>query len=105
MAATVVVSIGRGTRQGPLSAEAWRRFMGATFLAVAARADVVFHGEGRGLYEDEVEGSYTVIATQESPLGQWRYALEERLADLAKQWHQESIALTITTNTQFVKGV
>lgn len=89
---TTVISIGRriGT-SATMSDPAWDRFRRETVeVARAHCGEVFFSGTGRGQYEGVVEESFTVIAQHPTD----RAALRERLANLARMYGQESIAVT-----------
>ncbi len=105
---TVVVSIGRGWSLNcegePMWDEFWGDFRNDTFKAVEDYAtrnggEIVFFGDGVGVYEGKEEESYTVIASVPETFD---VGLIPRLAELADLFGQESIALTITNNTSFV---
>lgn len=102
MPMTIVVSIGRGVTEGTLDHRTWSRFKDLTWNLMHDYGDVVFHGEGVGVYEEQTEDAYTVIATSKK----WREAdaaeLRIRLGALASCYRQDCIALTITAATEFV---
>ena len=96
MATTVVVGIGRNVGDEPMSDERWADFRAATADEVFfASGKLHFEGEGTGYFEGRAERSYTLVATVENPVG-----LYHALADLAREFNQDSIALT-TGNTSF----
>jgi hypothetical protein len=96
---TITVSIGRNMGERPMSADLWRRFQRLTVIAVQAfMSELYFAGEGEGIHEGRPEQSFTIVAG--GPLHMLPN-LRLRLADLARAYRQESIALTVGT-TQFV---
>lgn len=99
---TIVVSIGRNVGDEPMDVEQWLRFRGATYDAIAERGFVVvFEGEGTGTYEGSREPSFTLVATGN---GNRIADVGRALARLAREFGQESIALT-TGNTSFPGGM
>jgi len=99
-----VVTIGRSVDGRPMDLVSWRRFMGETLDAVEAyTGKVYFSGEGHGIYEDEAEASYIVVADGYTVVGEdvpmdedasSYLRLMRALARLAAKYGQESIALT-----------
>jgi hypothetical protein len=96
---TITVSIGRNMGERAMSADLWRRFQRLTVIAVQAfMSELYFAGEGEGIHEGRPEQSFTIVAGGDLFM---LPNLRLRLADLARAYRQQSIALTVGT-TQFV---
>jgi len=96
---TVVVSIGRnvGDSDETLSDQDWHDFRFKSRTLVMNRGfDVVFVGDGFGDYATRQEQSYTVIGAGDGNA----VGLYHSLAALAREYRQDSIALT-TGQTAF----
>lgn len=97
----VIVSIGRNVGAIPMPAHVWRDFRDDMFRVVSSYCTAVyFSGDGFGFYESSPEDSYTVIGEAIEPstaivpgLADTSDIISE-LATLAKQYGQESIAVT-----------
>jgi hypothetical protein len=91
---TIVVGIGRRDNVNGLNLtdEEWNGFRGDVDHALrASGVEVFFAGEGTGEYEGRREDSATWVgATSVRP----NVALERRVARLARQYDQDSIAVT-----------
>lgn len=99
MSRSVVVSIGRNIGDDPMRDDDWKTFKAEVYDVVAEFSPVVFYGQGIGIYKDTAEDSYTVIAEVNNLSGWAR--LHDRLAKLAKQYGQDSIAITLG-DTEFI---
>lgn len=95
----IVVSAGRNVGDEPMSAERWAAFRLSICALFPHR---IFTGTGIGEYEGAREESFTVVAPftpgdwamSASPELYVRY-VRAHLANLAKEYGQECIALTI----------
>jgi len=89
---TVTVSAGRNVGREPMDDDRWADFRTLLYLALRA-ADVVvfFGGEGTGEYDGQTEQAATFVGAvvrRPDPV------LEDELASLAREFEQESIAVT-----------
>lgn len=104
---TWVVSIGRNVhRDQQLNSNDWDNFMAEVYATVEDYAtrnggEVVFFGEGYGVYQGHEEQSYTVIFTL--PRLTFDVSIYPNLVKLADSYGQDAIALTCG-QTQFVQS-
>lgn len=99
---TYVVSIGRNIGSEPMSATEWSNFQRSLVATLEAYGlAVVFKGEGEGIYEDEREDSFTLIAVGELSLRSSPLSFNASLATLAREYRQEAIAV-VKGETTFV---
>lgn len=96
----VIVSIGRNVGATPMHTLAWKDFQAKVFRVVSGYCtSIYFSGEGVGYYESSAEDSYTVIGeVAMTPAVNMTIPdhpqMVNELAALAKQFCQESIAVT-----------
>jgi hypothetical protein len=96
--ASTYVSIGRNIGGEPMGLAQWEDFRSAVYDAVAQYAGpVVTSAEGVGIYEGERETTYVVVGATYGGHHLW-----VTLQDLAREFEQDSIALTCGT-TDFVR--
>lgn len=91
---STVVTIGRNVGDVPLSAESWERFRSRTLAAVREACEsVYFVGTGAGIWEDEREEAFTIVA--DDTTSERAYVrLSLTLSELCKLYRQDAIALT-----------
>jgi hypothetical protein len=101
----VTVSIGRNAARGEavLDNAEWGDFIVKTRDAVASYGDVVQFGYVTGVWNGVQEESYTVTVVLSEWADHGLGFLRARLAYLARQYGQESIALT-TAEPRFIQA-
>ena len=111
MAETVIISIGRnygsvteeyfpGYSGQPMGDAAWDLFRDRTFQLAEKYGEVVFFGDGQGVYEGQEEESYTVIFVAHDD---YNVGYLPAAGCLAELFMQDSIAVTAGT-TVFAKA-
>lgn len=90
---TVTVSIGRNIGKEPMDSVTWRRFKNLTREALR-HGELVFEGDGEGVYEGSVEMSATFVAAMPD---YWLPLLRNELGTLRRSFDQDAIALTVGT--------
>jgi TPP-dependent 2-oxoacid decarboxylase len=88
---TDVVCIGRNIKNTPMEEVTWKSFIDELYSQFV---DVYFYGEGKGVYKEGLEDSYCIVGVLNT---------ETNLADLAKKYKQESIAL-VKSKTKFIEA-
>ena len=90
-----VVSIGRNCQGGELPLEQWSDFVREAEFVMESLGEVVFSGEGGGVWEGEYEDAYTWIVA--IPNMEAALALCSAASFLAADFNQEVIAVTFGT--------
>lgn len=88
---TDVVCIGRNIKNTPMEEKDWKSFIDELYIQFI---DIYFYGEGSGIYKEGVEDSYCIVGI---------LSVNANLADLAKKYKQESIAL-VKSKTKFIEA-
>lgn len=90
----IIVSIGRNVRNRAMSLKRWDLFRVSVSNVVRGHCSFVpFSGNGGGVWGNIGEDSFTIVGVliDESHVS----PIRERLAELAKEYNQESIAMTL----------
>lgn len=88
----VIVSIGRNVGSEPMENTEWDLFKGLLRNAVYRRTgNIYFIGEGKGYYNNTTEDSFTIIGELHGSAEN----LKRELAEMAKDFRQECIAVTV----------
>ena len=88
---TDVVCIGRNIKTTPMEEIRWQKFISDLYESFV---DVYFSGGGKGIYKEGCEDSYCIVGMLHPGAN---------LADLAKKYEQESIAV-VSAETKFVSA-
>lgn len=88
---TDVVCIGRNIKNSPMEEKDWKSFIDDLYNQFV---DVYFYGSGTGVYKEGVEDSFCIVGVLDEVAD---------LAQLAKKYKQESIAL-VKGKTKFIEA-
>lgn len=94
----VIVSIGRNIKNQPMNSQAWDMFKALTKNIVYLRCpEIYFIGTGMGYYAGATEESFTIIGGLHEDANMSN--MKRELAELAKDFGQECIAVTVADPT------
>lgn len=94
MSASLVLSIGRNIGSAPMAQEKWEAFTRSAHRAITEHCGALyFAGYGTGFYEGMSEESFTLTAA--APSGSSLRSLVLALRALAREFEQDSVALTV----------